>query len=79
MTVAKTSYLELDAEAQIMQIHERLHVNGEESEHHLRMGLLTAEQAAAELQSAGFAAVTVHGPEPHSVPTSDTLLIVGTV
>ncbi|MGE5676075.1 MAG: class I SAM-dependent methyltransferase [Mycobacterium leprae] len=60
--VEKSSYMERDADRQLVQIHERLTVNGQVSAHHLKIQVLRPEELAAELAEAGFASVEIADP-----------------
>lgn len=59
LDVEKTSYMERDAQRQVVQIHEELRVNGEVTEHHLTLQVLSPQELKAELAEAGFATVEV--------------------
>ncbi|HWI66380.1 MAG TPA: class I SAM-dependent methyltransferase [Symbiobacteriaceae bacterium] len=81
LDVVKTSQLERDAEEQVMRIHEVLTVNGQVTENHLLLQLLTPEQIRAELKRAGFSQVELYGNfdlEPYS-EGAPMILTVATV
>lgn len=61
LDVAKTSWMERDAEAQVLRIHEVLCVNGRESENDLFLQLLAPVQIEAECRKAGFGSVALYG------------------
>lgn len=61
LDVVKTSWMERDAEAQVLRIHEVLNVGGQESENDLFLQLLMPGQIEAECRKAGFGAVALYG------------------
>jgi SAM-dependent methyltransferase len=61
LDVVKTSWMERDAESQVMHIHEVLSVGGQASENQLFLQLLTPAQIEAECRKAGFGSVTLYG------------------